>query len=199
MTDRKGEPMTITVTALTPRIAAYCCSVEGIVLEAYKDNAKPPVWTWAGGISTKSGFDVLQYKDKPQSLETCLRATVDLMRRQYWPAVLAAFAGHDLSEVQLAAALSFEWHYGAIARAEWVGDWCAGKRAESRASFMNWTDHGNALERAKIERAMFFDGDWPADLRAPVYSVAKPSYRPAKAKRVDVLPILTAILYGDPT
>jgi len=189
--------MDIIVTALTPRIAAYCCSVEGIVLEAYKDNAKPPVWTWAGGISTKSGFDVLQYKDKPQSLETCLRATVDLMRKQYYPAVHRAFAEHDLTEIQLAAALSFQWHFGAIGTADWVEHWCAGKRDKSRASFMNWTDRGNALERAKIERAMFFDGKWPADLRALVYSgVARPSYRPIGPKRVDVLPLLTKIILG---
>jgi hypothetical protein len=190
--------MTITVTAITPRIAAYCCSVEGIVREAYKDNASPPIWTWAGGISTKSGFDVLQYRDKPQSLDVCLRATVDLMRQQYYPCVLSAFAGHALSEIQLAAALSFEWHYGAIRRAKWVGDWCAGKGAESRASFMQWTDRGNALERAKIERAMFFDGVWPADLHAPIYTVAKPSYRPTRPVRTNVLPILNKIIMGDP-
>lgn len=189
--------MTITVTALTPRIAAYCCRMEGIVREAYKDNAKPPVWTWAGGISTKSGFDVLQFKDKPQSIETCLRATVDLMRKQYFPAVLKAFAGRDLSEIQLAAALSFEWHYGAIARADWVGLWCKGKRAESRKAFMNWTDRGNALERAQIEQAMFFDGVWPKDLRAPVYSVAKPSYTPTRPVMTDVLPLLTTIINGE--
>jgi len=189
--------MDITVPALTPRIAAYCCSVEGIVLEAYKDNAKPPVWTWAGGISTKSGFDVLQYKDKPQSIETCLRATVDLMRKHYYPAVHRAFAGHDLTEIQLAAALSFQWHFGAIGTADWVEHWCAGKRDKSRASFMDWTDRGNAIERAKIERAMFFDGRWPADLRALVYSgVARPSYRPISPKRVDVLPLLTKIILG---
>jgi lysozyme len=188
--------MDITVTALTPRIAAYCCRMEGIVLEAYKDNAKPPVWTWAGGISTKSGFDVLQYKDKPQPLEACLRATVDLMLAQYYPAVLRTFVGHDLSEIQLAAALSFEWHYGAIARADWVGLWCKGKRVESRAAFMNWTDRGNAVERAEVEQAMFFDGVWPKDLRAPVYSVAKPSYTPTRPVMTDVLPLLTKIING---
>jgi lysozyme len=120
------------------------------------------------------------------------------MRGQYYPTVLRAFAGHDLSEIQLAAALSFEWHYGAIRRAEWVADWCAGKRAEARDSFMNWTDRGNAAERADIEQGMFFDGVWPEDLCAPVYSVAKPSYRPVNAKRVDVLPLLTRIICGEP-
>ena len=192
--------MTITVTALTPRIVAYCLSVEGIVLEAYKDTAKPAVWTWAGGISTKSGFDVLQYKDKPQPLEACLRATIDLMRKDYWPAVHAAFAGHDLSEVQLAAALSFQWHYGKIASADWVEDWCAGKRDLARTTFMQWTDRGNAIERARIEQAMFFDGKWPADVRALVYGgVAKPSYQPIRPTKVDVLALLTKIICGDVT
>lgn len=190
--------MTITVTALTPKIVAYCCRQEGVVREAYLDNAVPPVWTFAGGISTRSGFDVLQYKDRQQPLEACLRATVDLMRAQYWPAVLAAFAGHDLSEVQYAAALSFQWHFGSIASADWVEDWCAGKRAESRVAFMQWTDRGNAIERAKVERAMFFDGIWPADLRVPVYSVAKPSYRPTHPVMTDVLPILMKIICGEP-
>jgi GH24 family phage-related lysozyme (muramidase) len=188
--------MDITVTALTPRIAAYCCRVEGIVLEAYKDNATPRVWTWAGGISTKSGFDVLQFKDKPQSLEVCLRATVNLMLAQYYPVVLRTFAELDLTEIQLAAALSFEWHYGAIARADWVRLWLKGRCAESRQAFENWTDRGKAVERSEIEQAMFFDGIWPKDLRAPVYSVAKPSYTPIRPKLTDVLPLLNKIITG---
>jgi lysozyme len=181
------------MTDLTPRIVAYCCRMEGIVREAYLDNATPPVWTWAGGITRAAGVDVLAYKDRPAPLETCLRATIDRMRAQYLPEVRRALPG-PLSEVQLAAALSFHWHYGAIARADWVGQWNAGHRDEARAAFMHWTDRGKKLDRAKVERAMFFDGVWPADLRVPVWSVAKPSYRPVKPVSTDILPLLETLM-----
>jgi len=186
--------MTITVVALTPKIVAYCCRQEGIGREAYKDSAG--VWTWAGGIATTSGFDVLQYKDKPRPLDVCLRATIDLMKARYWPVVQSVFEGHVLSEVQYAAALSFQWHFGKLRQADWVETWLAGDHAKAREEFMQWTDHGRALERAKTERAMFFDGEWPADLRVPVYSVAKPSYQPTKPVMTDVLPMVQQILGG---
>jgi len=43
-----GLSIYITSMDLMPRGAAYRCGVEGIVLEAYKDNVKPPVRVWAG-------------------------------------------------------------------------------------------------------------------------------------------------------
>jgi GH24 family phage-related lysozyme (muramidase) len=181
------------MTALTPRIVAYCCRMEGIVTEAYLDDARPPVWTWSGGITAAAGVDVMAYKDRPADLETCLRAVIGCMQAQYLPEVLHAVT-RSMSEVQLAAALSFHWHYGAIATAQWVRDWNAGNVARARDNFLQWTDHGKALERAKAEQQMFFDGKWPTDLRVPVYAVAKPSYKPMRAVLTDVLPLLTSIM-----
>jgi len=62
---------------------------------------------------------------------------------------------------------------------------------------MQWTDRSNAIERARTEQAMFFDSKWPTDLRALVYGgVRKPSYRPVRPTKVDVLPLLTKIIQG---
>jgi lysozyme len=179
--------------ALTPRAVAYPLSEEGVVLEAYKDNVG--VWTWAGGIATTSGFNVAQYKDKPASLDTALRATVDYMRTRYLPAVAKAFAGHDLTEAQFAAALSFHWNTGAILTAQWVKDFMAGKPASARADIMQWASHGALTARRKREAALFFDGVWPS-LSVPVYGIAKPSYHPSGSHSIDALPVLQSILGG---
>ena len=178
---------------LTPRIVAYCCKQEGIVCEAYLDNAKPRVWTWSGGITAAAGVNVMQYKDHPATLETCLRAVIDRMQAKYLPEVLHAVT-RPLTEIQLAAALSFHWHYGAIGTAQWVKDWNLGRDDQARTDFMNWTDHGNAEARAKVEQAMFFDCIWPSDLRVPVWSVAKPSYSPVHPVPTDIMPLLQQIM-----
>lgn len=178
---------------LTPRSVAYPLTEEGMVLEAYKDSRG--IWTWAGGIATTSGFDVLQYKDKPTTLDAALRATIDFMRTRYLPAVAKAFAGHDLTEAQLAAALSFHWNTGAILTAQWVKDFMAGKPTSARADIMQWASHGALTARRTREQKLFFDGVWPS-LNVPVYSVSKPSYRPAGARSIDVMPVLQSILGG---
>lgn len=180
---------------LTPKIVAYIGHVEGMVQEAYKDGGG--VWTWAMGVTNASGRIIYPtYKDNPQSMEECIKGSIDLMKNHYLPAVERVFQGHELTEVQIAAALSFQWHFGAISKAGWVVDWCQGKPTSAKVNFLQWTDHGRALARAKIEQAMFFDGVWPADIRCPVYPVSKPSYTPAfaKAKLVDLLPQITTIM-----
>lgn len=179
--------------SLTPRAVAYPLSEEGVVLEAYRDSVG--VWTWAGGIATTSGFNVMQYKDKPASLDTALRATVDYMRTRYLPAAAKAFAGHDLTEAQLAAALSFHWNTGAILTAQWVKDFVAGKSASARANIMQWSSHGALIARRTREQKLFFDGVWPP-LAVPVYGVAKPSYHPSGSHPIDALPVLQTILGG---
>ena len=179
--------------ALTPRAVAYPLSEEGVVLEAYLDTKS--VWTVFGGIATTSGFNVAQYKDKPATLDVALRATIDYMRTRYLPAVAKAFAGHDLTEAQLAAALSFHWNTGAILTAQWVKDFVAGKPATARADLMQWTSHGALTARRTREQKLFFDGVWPS-LNVPVYGVAKPSYHPSVAHSIDPLPVLQSILGG---
>lgn len=179
---------------LTPRAVAFVLSQEGVVLEAYKDSIG--VWTWAGGIAATSGVDVMGlYKDKPQTLDRALRATVDMIRDRYLPGVNRAFAGHALSEAQLAAAISFQWNTGAITKATWVQSFMAGK-ASARAEVMNWAHPVSITSRRAREQKLFFDGVWPASLDVLLYDVAKPSYRPVHPRLIDMLPTLQAILGG---
>ena len=181
---------------LTPKIVATLGTAEGLTLESYLD---PRVWTWAMGIAATSGADVLQYKNRPTSLDTALRASVAWIEARFLPAVLKAFAGHDLTENQLAAALSFHWNTGAILTAQWVKDFQAGKPTSAKADLVgNYLQGGLLTARRKREAALFFDGTWPDDFRVPVWGVRKPSYlRSTKPQTVaDVMPILQQIMGG---
>jgi lysozyme len=185
------------MTALTPRAVAYIAHEEGLVAEAYLDNANPRVWTWALGVTNASGHEVYpRYKDKPQSLAKCVEVSVWLLRNKYVPQVVRAFAGHALTDNQLAAAISFNWNTGAILTASWVRLFKEGKRDEARAAFLSWRKPASIMGRRKREADLFFDGTWPADMRCPVWSVAKPSYSPKGARAVDILPMIEQVMGG---
>jgi lysozyme len=181
------------MTALTPRCIALLCSQEGIVPEAYKDSVG--VWTWGPGLAQTGGYDPMRYKDKPQPLSVCLRATIDAVNSHYLPGVVRAFAGHDLTEAELAAALSFHWNTGAIGRAQWVKDVLAGRVTDAKVNILQWSSHGTITKRRTMERDLFFDGKWPS-LIATVYEVAKPSYKPDRERLIDVMPVLQQIMGG---
>jgi lysozyme len=179
---------------LTVRSCGELVGHEAIVQEWYLDSEN--VGTWGIGITKASGVNVLQYKDNPQPLETCLEAFVGLVRRKYGLEVLEAFAGRVLTEAQFAAALSFHYNTGSIKSATWVKLWLAGKVAEARASFMTWKIPAAVLERRRKECDLFFDGEWSGDGTALVLPVNKPSYQPsfARAKRVDIRAALETAL-----
>lgn len=191
--------MTITVKAppmkfrLTPRIVAAVAHEEGLVLEAYKDSVG--VWTWSIGVTSASGHNVMQYKDKPSTIEAAVAASIDVMRKRYLPAVQQAFEGHRLKDNEIAGALSFHWNTGAIARASWVKFWKAGLMDSARASYLSWQKPPEIIARRKRDAALFFDGVWP-EPTVPVYSVRKPSYTPGKATRMDLLPVIEQIMGG---
>lgn len=179
---------------LTARVAMELIAHEAIVLEAYRDSVG--VWTWGVGVTNASGHDVMRYKDKPQSIERCLEIYLWLLNTRYIPGVKLAFAGHQLTEAQFAAALSFHYNTGAIGKADWVKQWKAGREDQAASSFMNWRKPPEIIPRRTKERDLFFDGRWSADGKAMVYPVRKPSYTPnfAQGKRVDVSAILKAML-----
>lgn len=184
----KPPPTTDLTFAAVLEIADH----EGLVLEAYKDSVG--VWTWGGGVTSKSGHSVMRYKDKPQSLERVLEVYVWLLRTKYLPAVLRAFDGYDLAEHELAAALSFHWNTGAIERADWVKDVLAGRMEEGYEDILNWSTPRSIIARRKLERNLFFKGEWSSDGLVPIYEVRKPSYQPGKARLVDIRPALQKAL-----
>lgn len=181
------------MTLLTPRIVAFVLGREAIGLDAYKDSKG--IWTWAAGLTAAAGVKASAYINHPAPLEECLRATVAHMRATYLPAVVKAFDGHGLNDAQVAAALSFEWNTGEIGVAHWVRDWKAGNPAFARVSIVaDWSDHDLLKARRELERDLFFNSTWPADMRVPVFKARQISYLPGPSIPTDVMPLLTQIL-----
>lgn len=179
---------------LTPSIVAAVAHEEGLVLEAYKDSEN--VWTWSLGVTNASGHQVYpRYLDKPTSIERALEVAIWLLENKYLPAVRNAFAGHTLTENQIAGALSFHWNTGAISTASWVKSFKAGDMVKARAGYLDWDIPASIIPRRKRDAALFFDNKWP-DLRTPIWKVAKPSYRPVGGKPIDILPMLQQIMGG---
>jgi lysozyme len=119
------------------------------------------------------------------------------MRERYLPVVERAFAGFDLNEAQIAAALGFHWNTGAIASTSWVRMVKAGQGPGARQFLTtHYLNDGDLTARRRREAALFFDGKWPADLACPVYPVRKPGYAPnfGKGQRIDLLPILEGMV-----
>lgn len=159
---------------------------EAIIQEMYKDSVG--VETWSAGLTSKSGINVHQYKDNPQTMQVCVDAVINRLRSVYVPQVLAAFRGAPMSDAQFAAALSFHYNTGAIGRADWVKTYLAGNTATAYAEIMNWKAPPEIIERRKKERELFFHNMWSQDGKVAVYQVRKPSYAPSwgSVKRVSV-------------
>lgn len=182
---------------ITPRIALELIAHEGIVTEAYKDSVG--VWTWSVGVTDASGHGVFpRYKDKPQPLEHCIGVYLWLLREKYLPPVLAAFGPHEPTEAELAAALSFHWNTGAIARANWIRRFVGGDVTGARKAMLEWARPASLLARRRKEQALFFDGKWSEDGTALVYGVAKPSYRPVRGKRIAIREKVEALFANAP-
>lgn len=180
---------------LTPKVVAYIAHEEGLVLQAYQDSVK--VWTAFLGVTNASGHEVHpRYLDKPQTLERALDVSIWLLNNRYLPAVKEAFGDHELSEPQLAAALSWQWNTGAILATQWVRDFRNGKPKSSRAFLTShYLNGGTLTARRNREAALFFDGVWPSPMLCPVYPVTTkhtPDWR--RGKQIDLMPMLTQIL-----
>ena len=172
---------------LTSRSMAEIAGHEGVVLEAYKDSVG--VWTWGVGLTNFSGHKVYpRYKDNPQTLQKVIDVFEFILRKKYLPDVLAAFKGHDLTENELAAAVSFHYNTGGIKRASWVKTFLKGDVAGAKIQFMAWKKPPSIIKRREAERDLFFGGAW-GDGNAQIIPVKKPSYKPdfknAKTVKVD--------------
>lgn len=171
---------------LTKRILLELLDHEAIVLEAYKDSKG--IWTWGVGVTDASGHKVLRYKDNPQSIKRVITIYKWLLETKYLPDVLEAFEGLQLSEDQLAAALSFHYNTGAINRAQWVKSFRKGDVTKAKREFMNYRKPAEIIPRREKERDLFFDGKWSNKGTTNLYEVRKPSYTPnwKTVKRIDI-------------
>ncbi len=142
---------------ITARTALELASHEGMVRQAYKDSVG--VWTWSIGITSMSGHSVERYIGNPQTIEKCLEVYVWALGK-YANDVRKVFKDKPLNEHQFAAAVSFHYNTGAIARAAWVKKWLAGDVAGAKKSFMDWSKPKEIIPRRQKERDLFFDGKW---------------------------------------
>lgn len=189
------QPPAKATSALTVPMILEIASHEGMCLEAYRDSVG--VWTWSIGVTNKSGHQVFpRYKDNPTSIERAIEVYIWLLETNYLPAVLKEFQGHDLTEAQLTAALSFHYNTGRIATASWVDDWKAGRVEEARVGIMEWRKPPEVIERRGKERDLFFAGTWSNDGATTLYQVSHKTYTPiwSSAKRIEIAPIVETIL-----
>jgi lysozyme len=164
-------------------IALEVASHEGIVRQAYFDTKN--VLTWSIGITNATGHNVERYRNNPQPMAYCLQIFVWALER-YAKDVRAAFAGKTLTKAQFAAALSFHYNTGAIARATWVKLWKEGRVSEARQSIMSWTKDKELTSRRAKERDLFFDGKWSNYGFITEYTKVSATGQPIAPKRVNI-------------
>lgn len=192
ITSRTSEPVQELDMKITPRMALEIAFHEGLVQETYKDSEG--VDTWSIGVTSASGHHVERYKANPATIERCIEVYIWLLDTKYAPAVRKMFAGHNLTEAQFTAALSFHWNTGAIESASWVNQWKRGDIDKARASIMLWRIPSSIIGRRRAERDLFFDGDWSGDGTVAHYRAVTTSGQPTDSVRLDISePIQRAI------
>lgn len=182
---------------LTRKAALEVAHHEALIRQAYKDSVG--VWTWSVGLTSASGHNVERYIGKPQSIEHCISVFMWALER-YAEDVREAFAGHELTEAQFAAALSFHWNTGAIKRASWVKHFRAGRASQAKKAFMDWRKPKEIIPRRKSERDLFFDGKWSGDGEMTEWTRLTSRSTPdwSSAKKINVSAAIDAALGGQP-
>ena len=182
---------------ITPRVASELLRHEGLVTQAYKDAVG--VWTWSVGITSMSGHQVERYIDNPQTIEKCLQVYLWVLEK-YADKVRSVFKDYPLTEQQFAAALSFHYNTGRIGSASWVKLFKAGKTAQARASFMQWSKAGGRTLPALVRRReeewdLLSRGIWHGDGKVTVYNtLSNHRINWGTAKRIDVSNVLNRLL-----
>lgn len=178
---------------ITTRMALEVASHEAIIRQAYKDSVG--VWTWSVGLTSMSGHNVERYIGKPQPLQKCLEVFLWALER-YADDVRVAFQGHDLTDAEFTAALSFHWNTGAIKTATWVKQWKAGNVTAAKKSFMNYRKPKAIIPRRKKERDLFFAGKWHNNGKMTEFTRLTKRHTPVwgSAKKIDVADTIGDIL-----
>jgi lysozyme len=178
---------------ITFNVAMEIAAHEAIIRQAYKDSVG--VWTWSVGLTSATGHDVTRYIGKPQTLEHCLKIYVWALER-YAEDVRKVFKGHELTEAQFAAALSFHWNTGAIKEASWPALFKAGKMAEAEKAFKLYNKPAAIIPRRKREADLLFRGKWSNTGTMVEYTrlTAKSTPDWGSAKRIAVGAALKAAL-----
>lgn len=137
-----------------------------------------------------------KYYRKPSSLQKAVDVSVWLLKTHYLPSVDAAFKGKPLKENEVAAALSFHWNTGRIQSTDWVDLYLEDQpRASEEFLRSHYTNRGLLAPRRDSEADLFFHGEWPSDMRVPIYPVSvKDTPLWGAAKKYDLTDNITAAL-----
>lgn len=170
---------------LTMRVCLEVATHEAVIRQTYRDSVGKA--TWSVGLTDATGHDVGRYWGKPQSMQKCMDVYVWALDR-YANAVRKKFKGHNLTEAQFAAALSFHWNTGDINTATWVKRWLAGDMVGAREAFMWYRKPPEIVERRSKECNLLFSGKWSNDGMITEYTRLTSRTTPvwASAKRVDI-------------
>lgn len=178
-------------------VALEVASHEALIRQTYKDSIGK--LTWCVGMTNATGHTVERYIGKPASLQHCMNIYAWALGN-YAAGVYRAFAGHDLTKPQFAAAMSFHWNTGAIETASWVKLWKAGDVAGAKQAIMNWVTPAEITGRREKERDLFFDGVWSNTGRMTEYTRLTKKMTPvwSSAIKIDVSAELRAA-FGEPS
>lgn len=176
---------------ITAKIAAEIGFHEAVIREAYKDSVG--VWTWSVGLTNATGHNVERYIDNPQTLEKCFEVYVWALDN-YAETVRDVFQGHDMTEEQFGAALSFHWNTGSITSASWCDAWKRGDMTDAERRFMMWKNPPEIIKRREAEADLLFRGQWSGDGTMTEYGV-RSNYSPdwGSAKKIEVMDIFEGL------
>lgn len=178
-----GAAMPVRDIPVDFEVAMEVATHEALIRQAYKDSVG--VWTWCVGMTNATGHHVQRYIGNPASLQQCMNIYAWALSN-YAAGVRRAFAGHQLTKAQFAAALSFHWNTGAIERATWVKYWKAGETAKAKKAFMNWVTPSEIKGRREKERDLFFGGVWSQSGRMTEFTRLTANHTPVWGSAVSI-------------
>jgi lysozyme len=174
---------------VSTRGLAEIASHEGIVTSRYKDSVG--VWTLGIGHTASAGSPDPETNKREYTIPEIMGIFARDIAK-FETRVRKAFT-RELSQAQFDAAVSFDFNTGGIHRASWVDHFNAGRDAQAKKAFMNWSKPREIIPRRKAERDLFFTGKY-GDGSANIYP-ATPSGKVMwrSGKRVDVFSLLASV------
>lgn len=165
---------------------AFIVAHEGVVPAPYLDSVG--VWTFGIGHTAAAGPPDPRHlaRGMPPDLDEALAYAFDTFRRdlpKYEAGVNRMLAGRTVPQHEYDAAVSFHFNTGAIAHAEWVKDWIAGRKADAAAKMMSWRKPAEIIPRRAAERDLFLRGTYGSKTAAVwrVNSAGRITWKPVRA------------------
>lgn len=164
---------------------AFIVAHEGVVPAPYFDSVGVPTFgighTASAGPPDPEGMA----RGMPLDLDEALTYAFEVFRRdlpRFEAGVNRVLNGRTVPQHEYDAAVSFHFNTGAIAHAEWVKEWLAGRKDAAAAKIMNWRKPASIIERREAERDLFLRGTYGSRRAAvwPVGANGTPVWRPIR-------------------